>query len=85
MARHWTRCPVTVTPPIDTLDSCKAAMLRKVGRDGEKGCPKAQFCELINTGRDKRYVKRTASGRFKESDDVGKSLSRDRRWKAKRT
>jgi hypothetical protein len=30
--------------------------------------------ELINTRRDKRYVKRTASGRFKESGDVGKSL-----------
>jgi hypothetical protein len=41
--------------------------------------------ELINTGRDKRYVKRTASGRFKESDDVGKSLSADRKRAAKRT
>jgi hypothetical protein len=41
--------------------------------------------ELINTGRDKRYVKRTASGRFKESDDVGKSLSADRKRTARRT
>ena len=32
-----------------------------------------------------RYVKRTASGRFKESDDVSKSLSQDRRRKAKRS
>jgi hypothetical protein len=39
--------------------------------------------ELINTGSDKRYVRRSASGRFKESDDVGKSLSQDRRRKAK--
>jgi hypothetical protein len=38
--------------------------------------------ELINTGSDKRYVRRTASGQFKESDDVGKSLSQDRRRKA---
>ncbi|HUS34216.1 MAG TPA: hypothetical protein VM680_02575 [Verrucomicrobiae bacterium] len=38
--------------------------------------------ELINTGSDKRYVRRGASGRFKESDDVGKSLSQDRRRKA---
>ena len=33
--------------------------------------------ELIDTGRDKRYVRRDDQGRFKESDDVGKSLSRD--------
>lgn len=39
--------------------------------------------ELINTGSDKRYVRRAASGRFKESDDVGKSLGQDRRRKAK--
>ena len=40
---------------------------------------------MIDTGRDKRYVKRTASGRFKESDDVSKSLWQDRRRKAKRS
>lgn len=34
--------------------------------------------ELINTGTDKRYVRRDDHGRFKESDDVGRSLSRDR-------
>src|ERR1041385_219691 len=39
--------------------------------------------ELINTGRDKRFVRRNASGQFKESDDVGRSLSADRRKKAK--
>ena len=33
---------------------------------------------LINTGRDKRYVRRTAAGQFKESDDVGRSLAQDR-------
>ena len=41
--------------------------------------------ELINTGTDKRYVRRSASGKFKESDDVGRSLSADRRRKAKTT
>ena len=41
--------------------------------------------ELINTGTDTRYVRRDAQGRFKESDDVGRSLSSDRRKKAKRT
>jgi hypothetical protein len=39
--------------------------------------------QTINTGKDKRYVRRTAKGRFKESDDVGKSLSQDRKSSAK--
>ena len=41
--------------------------------------------ELIDTGTDKRFVRRGAGGRFKESDDVGKSLRADRRTKAKTT
>ena len=41
--------------------------------------------ELIDTGRDKRYVRRNKRGQFHESDDVGRSLSADRRRKAKRT
>jgi hypothetical protein len=40
---------------------------------------------LINTGTDKRYVRRDSGGRFNESDDVGRSLSADRRRKAKTT
>jgi hypothetical protein len=40
--------------------------------------------ELIDTGTDKRYVKRNPDGTFKESDDVGKSLSRDVRQPARR-
>jgi hypothetical protein len=39
--------------------------------------------ELINTGTDKRFVRRSAGGQFKESDDVGRSLATDRRRKAK--
>jgi hypothetical protein len=39
--------------------------------------------ELIDTGRDKRYVRRDDHGRFKESDDVGRSLAADRRQHAK--
>jgi hypothetical protein len=39
--------------------------------------------ELINTGSDKRYVRRGTAGRFKESDDVGRSLAQDRKRKAK--
>jgi hypothetical protein len=39
--------------------------------------------ELINTGTDKRFVRRDEVGRFKESDDVGRSLNSDRRQHAK--
>jgi hypothetical protein len=39
--------------------------------------------ERIDTGTDKRFVRRGGKGRFKESDDVGKSLAADRRKKAK--
>lgn len=39
--------------------------------------------ELIDTGRDKRYVRRNEKGQFKESDDVARSLATDRRRKAK--
>jgi hypothetical protein len=39
--------------------------------------------ELINTGSDKRYVRRGESGKFKESDDVGRSLAKDRQTTAK--
>ena len=34
---------------------------------------------------DKRYVRRDGKGQFKEVDDVGKSLSADRKRKAKST
>ena len=44
---------------------------------------KAHARELINTGRDKRFVRRGSGGQFKESDDVGRSLASDRRTKAK--
>ena len=39
--------------------------------------------ELIDTGSDKRYVRRNKKGQFKQSDDVGRSLSQDVRRKAK--
>ncbi|MEN3331524.1 MAG: hypothetical protein V7641_889 [Blastocatellia bacterium] len=39
--------------------------------------------ELIDTGRDKRYVRRDEKGQFKESDDVGRSLAQDVRHAAK--
>jgi hypothetical protein len=39
--------------------------------------------ELIDTGTDKRFVRRASGGTFKESDDVGRSLTADSRKKAK--
>ena len=39
--------------------------------------------ELIDTGNDKRFVRRDSQGKFKESDDVGASLAADRRQHAK--
>ena len=41
--------------------------------------------ELIDTGTDKRFVRRDAGGQFEVVVDVGKSLAQDRRTKAKRT
>ena len=41
--------------------------------------------ELIDTGNDKRYVRRDDKGRFDEVDDVSRSLSQDVRKHAKNT
>ena len=35
--------------------------------------------ERINTGTDKRYVRRDEKGQFKESDDVGRSHAQDQK------
>jgi len=39
--------------------------------------------ELIDTGTDKRYVRRDNEGQFKESDDQGRSLAQDVKQHAK--
>jgi hypothetical protein len=39
--------------------------------------------ELIDTGSDKRYVRRDEQGRFDEVVDVGRSLAQDQRQHAK--
>ena len=39
--------------------------------------------ELIDTGTDKRYVRRDESGQFDDVVDVGKSLAQDRKQHAK--
>lgn len=39
--------------------------------------------KLLNTGRTKRFVKRSTAGRFAKSVEVGRSLSADRRRKSR--
>ncbi len=39
--------------------------------------------ELIDTGQDKRFVRRDEKGQFNEEADVGRSLAHDRRRHAK--
>lgn len=39
--------------------------------------------ELIDTGTDKRYVRRDSEGQFEGSDDQGRSLAQDVKQKAK--
>ena len=58
----------------------KKAPAKKKGGTTKK---KASGRELIDTGRDKRFVRRDDQGQFQESDDVGRSLAQDRRTKAK--
>ncbi|WP_293678675.1 hypothetical protein [uncultured Phenylobacterium sp.] len=41
--------------------------------------------ELIDTGNDRRYVRRDDKGQFKDVTDVGKSSAADQRQKAKTT
>jgi hypothetical protein len=43
---------------------------------------KAQKRELIDTGNEKRYVRRDSEGKLKEVDDQHRSLSEDHRKKA---
>ncbi len=39
--------------------------------------------ELIDTGNDKRFVRRNEKGEFDEVADVGRSLTQDRKQEAK--
>jgi len=58
-------------------------MAKKAAAKKTAGRKKAAKPELIDTRTDKRHVQRSAEGRFKESDDVGKLLARDWRTNAK--
>jgi hypothetical protein len=41
--------------------------------------------ELIDTGKDKRFVRRDDKGQFDDVSDVGRSLAKDRQQHAKTT
>lgn len=51
----------------------------------KKSAPKAasEIRTLIEPNSDKRYIRRNEKGQIKESDDQGKSLSKDVQQKAK--
>jgi len=57
----------------------------KMAKGATKKAAKKQASkrELIAPRGDKRYIRRDAKGRIEESDDVGRSLSQDRRRKAR--
>ena len=61
----------------------KASKPKKSGAKTTVGRKKAAKRELIDTGRDKRFVRRDSQGQFNESDDVGRSLAKDGKRKAK--
>ena len=61
----------------------KVSMVKKAAAKKTASRNKAAKRELVDTGADKRFVRRGAGGTFKESDDVGRSLTADRRKKAK--
>ncbi|HEX8069367.1 MAG TPA: hypothetical protein VF546_05420 [Pyrinomonadaceae bacterium] len=59
----------------------KGTRVAPKGKTG--GSSKRHDRELIDTGHDKRYVRRDEKGRFSEVDDVGRSLAQDVRKHAK--
>lgn len=66
--------------------SAKKTGAKKKGSSAKKSGAKKSASKrtLIAPKGDKRYVRRSGAGTFKESDDVGRSLSRDSKTKAKK-
>jgi hypothetical protein len=58
-------------------------MAKKKAAKKKPAKKKAHKRELIDTGKQKRYVRRNDRGQFNEVDDMGRSLSQDRKRKAK--
>jgi hypothetical protein len=77
------------SPKKKTASAASKKRSTKTKTAKKKSSPKkkssASKRELIAPHGDKRYVRRDDQGRFDEVDDVGRSLSADRRKKAKHT
>ena len=73
---HSMRLVLGITRPSRETTVAKRATTKKAAKK-----PAAKR-ELISPRGDKRYIRRDAAGRVKESDDVSRSLSQDRRRKA---
>lgn len=58
-------------------------MVGKKSTSANGGRKAAAKRELIDTGTDKRFVRRDEQGQFEESDDVGRSLRQDRKTQAR--
>ena len=58
------------------------ARMRIVDLQTLKGIPMSKR-ELIDTGSDKRYVRRDENGQFRGADDVGRASAADQRHDAK--
>jgi hypothetical protein len=67
-----------------TMASKKSAGKRSGGRKSGRRKSSGKR-ELISPRGDKRLVRRGKGGKFKESDDLGRSLKRDVKKRAKRT
>lgn len=63
--------------------AAKKAGAARTGTKASTGRKKAAKRELIDTGNDKRFVRRDSKGQFEEVEDVGRSLTQDRRRQAK--
>jgi hypothetical protein len=62
----------------------KAAPRKTAKKTAKKGAKRSAKRELIAPRGDKRFIRRDERGRIKESDDVGRSLSQDRRRTSKK-
>jgi hypothetical protein len=61
----------------------KSGAGKKAASKKSSGKKTASKRELIDTGTDKRYVRRDKEGQFKTSVDVGRSLSREAKQKTR--
>ena len=69
----------------DTSIMAKKTVKKATKKTAKKSTAGTSRRQLVDTGSDKRYVKRRGDGTFKESDDVGRAAASDRRRTAKKT